>query len=76
MKNNESYGDEDFLEPYSRYEPDEDQAHDEYVDRVFEYDLKCVTEALSDGFFTQQDLLRKMTALLAKARREGNYPYV
>lgn len=76
MPNNELYGDEDFLEPYHRYQPDEDEAHEDLVQRVFEYDRNAVKEALADGFITQQQLISKMVSLLNKARSEGKYPNV
>lgn len=75
MSNNELHGDEDYIEPHHQ-ELDEDQAHEEYIDRVFTHDRNSVKEALKDGFVTQPELVLKMTMLIAKARSEGNYPNV
>lgn len=75
MSNNELYGDEDFL-PTRNYERDEDEEHEDYIQRVFEHDHQSVVAILNDGFFTQTDFIQKMTSLLSKARSEGNYPYV
>ena len=75
MSNNELHGDEDFFD-HQCYEIDEDQAHEDYIDRVFTHDRNSVKEALKDGFVTQPELVQKMTMLISNARSEGNYPNV